>query len=60
MTVNLRRLARLRWKTTERCVLRASLRGKRHVQAREEAWHHAIAERVAKDYPLHVEEEVQP
>ena len=57
-----RRLARLRWRATELCVLRAWMRGKRHVTKEPragggsavewdgEAWHARIAERVAKDY----------
>ena len=56
-----RRLARLRWRATELCVLRAWTRGKRHVTKAPragggdaswdgEAWHARIAERVAKDY----------
>lgn len=45
-----RRLARLRGKATERHVLYASRRGKRHVSSKDEAWHHAIIDRVAKDY----------
>ena len=55
-----RRLRRIRWKVTERCILAACLRGKRHVLANDDAWHRAIAERVAKDYPRRVVEEVRP
>ena len=55
-----RRLARLRRKATELCVLAAHLHGKRHVprppgtKTEEEraAWQLAIATRVAKDYLL--------
>jgi hypothetical protein len=48
-----RRLARLRRKVTELCVLRAHSRGRLHVKSVEEpeAWHARIAARVAKDYP---------
>lgn len=54
-----RRLARLRWRVTELCVLRAWTRGRVHVtrapRGSGEAWdgaewHAKIAERVAKDY----------
>jgi hypothetical protein len=57
-----RRLARLRRRTTELCVLRAFARGRWHVTSplREgaypgmkwdrDAWNAAVAERVAKDY----------
>ena len=47
-----RKLARLRWKVTELCVLRAFSRGRLHVRSVEapKAWHAAIAERVGKDY----------
>jgi len=60
-------LARVRWRTTELCILRAAARGKRHVprpprawgytpDARElDAWHAAVAARVAKDYALEAE-----
>lgn len=52
-----RRLTRLRRKVTELCVLRAFCRKRLHVRAVRDvediaAWHAAIAERVAKDYPL--------
>jgi hypothetical protein len=59
-----RRLARLRWRVTELCVLRAWTRGKRHVTKAPraiadtgaewdgDAWHAQIAERVAKDYEM--------
>jgi hypothetical protein len=52
-----RRLARLRRKATELCVLLAFSRNRVHVRAVRDvedvvAWHAAIAERVAKDYPL--------
>jgi hypothetical protein len=49
-----RRLTRLRRKVTELCVLRAWSRKRLHVRNVEdaEAWHAAIASRVAKDYPL--------
>jgi hypothetical protein len=59
-----RRLARLRRRTTELCVLRACSRGRHHVQKppregsypgmvwEREAWHARIAERVAKDYAI--------
>ena len=58
-----RHLARLRWRATELCVLRAWTRGNRHVTKAPraiadagadwdcDAWHARIAERVAKDYP---------
>ena len=57
-----RHLARLRWRVTELCVLRAWSRARRHVTKAPrsvtdsgatwdgEAWHARIAERVAKDY----------
>ena len=47
-----RKLARLRWKVTELCVLRAFSRGRLHVRNVEDpsAWHATIAERVGKDY----------
>ena len=49
-----RRLARLGLRVTELCVLRAWSRKRLHVRDVEDAttWHGAIAERVAKDYPL--------
>jgi hypothetical protein len=52
-----RRLVRLRRKVTELCVLRAFCRERLHVRAVRDvvdvvAWHAAIAERAAKDYPL--------
>jgi hypothetical protein len=52
-----RRLTRLKRKTTELCVLRAFCRKRLHVRSVRDvedvaAWHQAIAERVAKDYPL--------
>jgi hypothetical protein len=56
-----RRLARLRWRVTELCVLRAWSRGRRHCAASRpageegDAWHAKIAERVAKDYERSVE-----
>jgi len=49
-----RHLARLRWRVTEMCVLRAWSRGRRHLAlptGEEGAARHAqIAERAAKDY----------
>jgi hypothetical protein len=57
-----RKLARMRRRATELCVLRAFARGRRHVRAplREGAypgmkwdcdeWHMKVAERVAKEY----------
>lgn len=52
-----RRLARLRWRATELCVLAASLRGRVHAQKVRDvdvddvaAWHARIVERVTKDY----------
>ena len=63
-----RALVRLRRRTTELCVLRAFLRGRRHLQRplREgaypgmtwdgEAWHAKVAERVAKDYAVDLPE----
>lgn len=52
-----RRLARLRWRATELCVLAASLRGRAHAQKvcnvdvdDVAAWHARIVERVTKDY----------
>ena len=54
-----RKLARLRWRVTELCVLRAWTREKVHVTNAPRgsaddwdraAWHSKIAERVAKDY----------
>ena len=56
-----RHLARLRWRVTELCVLRAWSRGKRHCGQRPDAadegaaWHAKIAERVAKDYESSVD-----
>ncbi|HSO39298.1 MAG TPA: hypothetical protein VLT33_42520 [Labilithrix sp.] len=61
-----RHLARLRWRVTELCVLRAWSRGKKHVRKAPRsvtdgatwdgaAWHAKIAERVAKDYERPVE-----
>lgn len=52
-----RHLARLRWRTTELCVLRAWSRRRLHVRSVDdaEAWHATIAERVAKDYELPVD-----
>ncbi len=49
-----RRLARLKRRVTELCVLRAWSRRRFHVRNVEdaEAWHAAVASRVAKDYPL--------
>ena len=49
-----RRLTRLRRRVTELCVLRAWSRRRLHVRNVEdaEAWHAAIASRVAKDYAL--------
>ena len=49
-----RRLTRLKRRVTDLCVLRAWSRKRLHVRNVEdaEAWHAAIAERVAKDYPL--------
>ena len=63
-----RRLARVRHRTTELCILRAMARGKWHVRTMpracssaaeswdREAWHAAIALRVAKDYAPAVSE----
>lgn len=50
-----RRLARLRWRATELCVLAASLRGRAHAQKVRDvddvaAWLARIVERVTKDY----------
>jgi len=57
-----RHLARLRWRVTELCVLRAWSRGRRHCarlpDATDEegaAWHAKVAERVAKDYEVPVD-----
>ncbi|MBS2017359.1 MAG: hypothetical protein JST00_31030 [Deltaproteobacteria bacterium] len=55
-----RKLARLRRKATELCVLAAHLRGKTHVRRPQgtktdeerAAWQLAVATRVAKDYRL--------
>lgn len=49
-----RRLMRLKRRVTDLCVLRAWSRKRLHVRNVEdaEAWHAAIASRVAKDYPL--------
>jgi hypothetical protein len=59
-----RHLARVRWRVTELCVLRAWTRGKRHVTKApraiadagaewdRDAWHARIAERVGKDYEM--------
>jgi hypothetical protein len=61
-----RRLARLRWRVTELCVLRAWTRRRLHVSRPprhgapperpeawdREAWHARIAERVQKDYEV--------
>ena len=49
-----RRLTRLKRRVTDLCVLRAWSRKRLHVRNVEdaEAWHAAIASRVAKDYPL--------
>src|SRR5260221_14376378 len=61
-----RRLARVRHRTTELCIVRARTRGNWHVQTMpraytgaaeswdREAWGTAIAARVAKDYALAV------
>lgn len=55
-----RKLARLRWRVTELCVLRAWTRERVHVTTAprgsgegwdRDAWHAKIAERVGKDYP---------
>src|SRR5262245_32643586 len=62
-----RALVRCRRRATELCATRAYLRGRRHLRAplREgafpgmewdsERWHRAVAERIARDFPLPVE-----